>query len=355
MNDPIHSIGRDLTYTMHPKLKSLFANTLRFTGALAFAGNFHRRQNGLILTLHRVLPPEDCHEAYDEHMVLSSTAFEGLLLYLKKHFEVVSLNQLTSDRRRPSGVQRIALTFDDGWRDTYQHAFPLLMKHQVPATVFICSSLVGSSSTLPEERFTRIFNHCAAKGCIPSFLQHLGTWGGTDRLSESQGWRSFTKTIPMSAKLSLVRHLEFVYGLERAAEEQLMTWQEVETMAAAGIEIGSHTANHVTLNVENRAVIERELCDSRDLIAARLGAAPRYLSYPNGAYNHSVTLLAREAGYSHAFTTIHGGFDDSTEAMMIPRVAIDNTLLTDEKGHLHVARTALHLSPLRNMLSALRA
>ncbi|MEO6803932.1 MAG: polysaccharide deacetylase family protein [Granulicella sp.] len=319
------------------------------------AGNFQRRQNGLILTLHRVLPLAECQDAYDEHMVLSTTAFEDLLIYLKNNFEIVSLNHLLSDRNSSTNVQKIALTFDDGWRDTFQHAFPLLVKHQVPATVFICSSLVGSSAMLPEERFTRIYDLCTAKHCIPSFLQHLGTWGKADRQSESSDWRSFTKTIPMTAKLSLARHLEIVYGMERAPAEQLMTWKEVKTMAAGGIEIGSHTANHATLNVESRAVIERELWDSRDLIAAKLGASPRYLSYPNGAYNQSVMLLAHEAGYSHAFTTKHGGVDQTMEAMAVPRVAIDNTVLTNEAGRLHVARTALHLSPLWHLFTALRS
>ncbi len=345
----------DQNHSMRSRLKLGFANSLLYTGLLALAGRLGRGQNDLILTLHRVLPPLACGGCYDEHMVLSTTAFEDLLLYLKQHTEIVSLNALVTAPSTTPHVQRIALTFDDGWRDTFQHALPLLVKYEAPATVFICSSLIGSSAMLPEERLTRIFDHCAAKGCTPSFLHHLSAWGGVGGLSASADWRSFTKKIPMSAKLSLTTHLEVVYGLKRPTGEHLMSWQEVQTMAASGIEIGSHTANHVTLSVESRAVTQRELNDSRDVIADRLGAPPRYLSYPNGSYNQSVVLLAMEAGYSHAFTTQHGSVTASAKPFTLPRVPMDNTVVTDGTGRLHPARTALHLSPLRTRIEKLRS
>jgi peptidoglycan/xylan/chitin deacetylase (PgdA/CDA1 family) len=336
---------------MRFRLKTQLANLLSTTGILAITRILDDRHNDLVLTLHRVLPDQECRKCYDQHLVLSTRVFEDLLIYLQQHCQVVSLNTLLTGSRASNDVQRIALTFDDGWRDTFMHAFPLLVRYRIPATVFICTSLIGSCGMLPEERLARIFDHCTANDCIPSFLQHLTVWGGAERLSASEDWRSFTRTIPMTAKLSLTTHLEGVYGLERTQEEHLMNWEDVQTMAACGIEIGSHTANHATLSVENRLSIERELKDSRDVIALKLGASPRYLSYPDGAHNQSVTLLAEEAGYSHAFTSAYGSIDFKEKPFALPRIAMDSTLIMDETGRLNPARMALQLSPLRRLLT----
>ena len=340
---------------MRPRLKNHLANLLSSCGILAVARSLGGRHKDLIITLHRVLPLLESKQCHDEHLLLSTLAFESLLIYLKKHCQVVSLHTLLSVGTISSHAQRIAITFDDGWQDTFKHAFPLLIRYNVPATVFICTSLIGSSAMLPEERLTRIFDHCVANACTPSFLQHLGVWGGAERLAASRDWRSFTNTIPMTAKLSLTTHLEAVYGLERQREEHLMTWQQVQTMASSGIEIGSHTANHVTLNVENRLVMERELRDSRDVIELKLGSAPRYLSYPNGAHNQAVVLLAREAGYSHAFTMKSVSVDATKGSFTVPRLLLDDSLIGDERGDLHLAKIALLLSPLRNLLAGTRS
>ena len=336
---------------MRSKLKGHFANLLSSSGILALTRRLSGGHKDLVVTFHRVLPLLESKQCYDEHLLLSTVAFESLLIYLKQHCEIVDLNTLLTSKVTSSHVQRIALTFDDGWQDTFKYAYPILLRHNVPATVFICTSLIGSAAMLPEERLTRIFDHCVANACTPSFLQHLGVWGGAERLAASRDWRSFTDTIPMTAKLSLTAHLEGVYGLERQHEEHLMTWQEVHTMASTGIEIGSHTANHVTLNVENRRVIERELKDSRDVITLKLGIAPRYLSYPNGAHNQAVVLLAREAGYSHAFTMRSAGVGATRTSFTVPRIVVDDSLIADTQGDLHPAKIGLLLSPLRKLFS----
>ena len=335
------------------KLKAGLATLLSYAGLSTFIKYVGDRRSDLIITFHRVLSDFERTQGYDEGLVLSTRVFEDVLIYLKQHFHIVSLNTMMSGLNDLHHVQRIAITFDDGWRDTFKYAFPLLVQYQVPATVFICTSLIGSSAMLPEERLALIFNHCVANACTPSFLHHLGVWGGNEQFADLKRWRQFTQTIPMTVKLSLTAHLESIYGLEQPRDEHLMTWREVQTMASYGIEIGSHTASHATLIAENRLSVERELKDSRDAIAAKIGSAPRYLSYPNGAHNHAVVLLAQEAGYSHGFTTEHGGFSNRATPFTIPRVDMKRAALVDRHGHLHPAKTALHLSSIRQLFNRL--
>ena len=60
--------------------------------------------------------------------------------YLRAHYDVVPLEDLIST----GSDNACAITFDDGWRDNYVTAFPILRAHGVPATIFLATNLVGT-------------------------------------------------------------------------------------------------------------------------------------------------------------------------------------------------------------------
>jgi peptidoglycan/xylan/chitin deacetylase (PgdA/CDA1 family) len=141
--------------------------------------------------------------------------------------------------------RRVAVTFDDAYRSTYELAWPALRELGVPATVYAPVDFVGASDPM--------------------------SWPGIDDAAAGP----------------------------HAAELRCMTWEQLGELHEAGWEIGSHTCSHPRLTECDGARLERELVASREAIAARIGAC-RTIAYPYGDVDGRVMSAARRAGYELA-------------------------------------------------------
>jgi peptidoglycan/xylan/chitin deacetylase (PgdA/CDA1 family) len=253
----------------------------------------NRSASSVFLCYHSIAP------AGPAFLSVSAELFERQLAWLQR------LGWQTGDSRMLDGVlsgrrpkRRTAfLTFDDGYRDTYDAAFPLLRAYQAKAIVFVLPSAIESG--------------------------HL-SW------PELEPYRA--------------RHPDVLRS---------MTWGMVEELAAAGIEIGSHGLTHRHFDCLRADELTEELVRSRDAIAARVGSC-RTLAYPFGDWAPAVAAAAADAGYEFAFTLPSGG-QWRTTRWSIPRVPIDYR--DDERRFarkLSVAGRLVFLSPLRQGLRKLR-
>ena len=142
-------------------VKALVKSVLR--GAAAALGP-HRWRRGpclLVLTYHRVLPEGHPERAREQPGMLVSPELLAMhLQVLAGHFSFVHLDdwlRAAADGNPPPG-RSLALTFDDGWRDTYDHAFPILRQAGAPATVFLVTDLVGTSYSFWPNRLARMLS-----------------------------------------------------------------------------------------------------------------------------------------------------------------------------------------------------
>jgi len=100
---------------------------------------------GVILMLHRVLSNDRAADLpHRNELCVGPKAFEHLLVWLRKHFDCVPLMEILQPNALRTERPQVALTFDDGWRDNAANAFPLLQKHQVPASIFLSTDFIGS-------------------------------------------------------------------------------------------------------------------------------------------------------------------------------------------------------------------
>jgi peptidoglycan/xylan/chitin deacetylase (PgdA/CDA1 family) len=150
-----------------------------------------------------------------------------------------------SEAARGGGGKRVAVTFDDGYRSVDRLARPILERFGFPATVFVPTDFVGAERPL--------------------------CWPGIERWS----------------------------GGPHEAELMPMGWPELRELAAAGWEIGSHTASHPRLTKLDDATLHGELAESRKRCAEMLGACTS-IAFPYGDTDARVIAATREAGYSAA-------------------------------------------------------
>ena len=113
----------------------------------------------LILTYHRVLPSDDARALTEQPgMMVTPDTFEMHLEELDKKFEMVRLCDWLENVRAKKALPRraCAITFDDGWRDNYEFAFPVLKKKNVPASLFLVSNMIGTRSDFWPGNLTRV-------------------------------------------------------------------------------------------------------------------------------------------------------------------------------------------------------
>jgi peptidoglycan/xylan/chitin deacetylase (PgdA/CDA1 family) len=240
------------------------------------------------------------HAAGPPFLSLSPEMFERQLALLRRKGyrsgDLAGLAALASGRRLPAPLAY--MTFDDGFRDNYTEAFPLLRSYGASALVFILPPAVDDGAPL--------------------------AWPEVDERRR--------------------RHPEIFRSL---------TWSMVEEMAEAGVEFGSHTSQHHDLTgLANEALME-DLLESRRRIAERLGRCDA-LAYPFGAWNPRVAAAAAAAGYRWAFT-MPSGAQASATPLSIPRIAVDQR---DDEARFAVKLTAaargVLLSPARGWARGVR-
>ncbi|HMB28374.1 MAG TPA: polysaccharide deacetylase family protein [Blastocatellia bacterium] len=284
-------------------MKGAILNLLRITGAFAPFRWAHRRQ-ALIVTYHRFSEGEGGAR-------ISARAFAEQVEYLAAHYTLVPLSRLAGCLRKQELPPRLAaITIDDGYRDAYEIAFPILRKHCAPATVFVVTEFVEGTTWL----WTDKARYLAAGAAAQAF--EIGI-GGRDLRLELNGAASRAvaaglinaalKPLSEEARDSLVERLAFELGVKMPerppAEYGAVNWRQAREMADAGVEIGSHTLTHPILTGLGGARLREEVAQSRDRIQNAIGRKVETFCYPNGDYDLRTQLEVARAGYQLAVTT----------------------------------------------------
>jgi peptidoglycan/xylan/chitin deacetylase (PgdA/CDA1 family) len=282
----------------------------------------------VILMYHRVLPQAATASSFVQPgMYVTPQTFERHLQFLTAHFEVLGIGQLLqawSSRALRDDARYCAITFDDGWIDNYQHAYPLLRAYNVPATIFLPTDYVGSRERLWPDRL----------GCL---LRRRG-------IGSPEEWNSTierAKTLPDEQRTLLIDTIAATVG-EGPAERRFLDWDEAREMSRHGIAFGSHTATHANLARASGGVLERELRHPLDVLQRECVNAVRVLAYPNGDYTPEVAAAARAAGYDAA-VTVRSGFESRMpgDRFQLKRMAVHEDVgRSGPSLALHLARTA---------------
>ncbi len=304
----------------------------------------------LILTYHRILPPHD-ERLLDEQpgMVVYPEALQMHLKVIKRHFALVHLSdwiaRVSAGHKVPE--RACAVTFDDGWCDNYEHAFPLLKAQGVPATVFVVSDMVGGHQGFWPERLGAVLR---AAQSSPFSVWKTREFRWLTRLAVDQ--QAFHRlpdpeildTIINAAKqrfgdgdlvervASMEQRIELNQGHTGAS---VLDWAQIKEMMDSGlVEIGSHTCRHSRLLPSlSDAQVEREVRESKATISRHTGTAPALFCYPNG--DASPTAMREvERNYSGACSTVKGWNHSHTDRYMLRRVGLHQDISATKSAFL---------------------
>jgi len=313
----------------------------------------HTRKGGsgklLVLMYHRILPAGDSRSQLEEPgMVVTPATFKLHLEIIRKYFEVVHLSEWLALRNDGASLPGLAcaITFDDGWADNYEFAFPILKELHVPATIFLVSDMIGTNRLFWPERLMRIVSS------IPRVQQQ--DWSGPEFewIQDITNGIRFEGEHPSRTELSqVIAHakqysdremndrldaIEDQLNLrETGASASLLDWNQVNEMSSCGlVETGSHTCHHTRLGSDlSESVLVQEISKSKQAIELETGKEVRSFCFPNGDYSPRALELVRR-NYEGAVTTDHGWNNARTDCHLLKRIGLHEDVSTDEVSFL---------------------
>ena len=246
----------------------------------------------LVLTYHRIAaagatPEGDLWSADEEEL-------NAQLDYLTHNVEVKGPEELLEGGRR-SG-RSVMITFDDGYRDNFELAFPLLRAYGVPATFFITSGFIDRPRPPWWDEIRWMVHRASGPG--PKAEDLIDSY----------------KRLPADDANRLLDEIAEQTGAGRQpatdGSDLWMTWDMVRELRAAGMSVGGHTVNHPVLSRLSEDQQRREILGCRQRLAEELGIEMELFAYPVGlrdSFDQRTVSCLREAGVSIAFS-YYGGY-----------------------------------------------
>lgn len=238
-----------------PKTKRLVARELGRASKKLSAGPSGRAVVLCYHSVHPTRPGSTPPALFAEH-----------LRWLRSHCDIIPYHSILDAAREMRDRLVVAITFDDGYDDNYEHALPLLVGQQCTATFFLLAGVVERDP------------------------------------------------IVMAQFRSLTHDPTF----------QPLAWGQVNEMQAAGMEFGSHSWSHPNFARLHAAAAREELVRSKQVIEDKTGRPVIHFAYPFGKpkrhYTATTEQLVRGAGYASAAAVVHRGVRPSDSPFAIPRI-----------------------------------
>jgi peptidoglycan/xylan/chitin deacetylase (PgdA/CDA1 family) len=327
MNDALENYEPKPSVSVKEKLRRGLATGLHATGALGLLRRFEgtrqifsspasrwpkiRRFAGSkfgILCYHRVGT-----EGVPLFSWLDPRVFEMQMQYVRKHYRLISLGQMCREIANGDAVQpTLAITFDDGYRDLYTHAFPVLRKYEIPATIYLIGRCMETGESPWYDRIFVAFDHAPGSSLevemdVP---RQFALTSVAARRKAAWEIVCFLRTISDAARRKWCIAFEArMKPPQDKLEQRMLDWDQVRSMQSSGIYFGAHTMTHPSVAHLETASLEVELSSSRTLLEAGLDAPTKDFAYPFGKMSDCFSAgdgyLAR-CGYRSAVTTMEG-------------------------------------------------
>jgi peptidoglycan/xylan/chitin deacetylase (PgdA/CDA1 family) len=282
-----------------------------------------RRRPGLVvLTYHRIAEPGK-NLFYDPVISATPKSFRAQVTWLRNRTRLITLDELIDQIEGgvPWDEPVTLLTFDDGYRDNFDLAFPILRECHAPATFFIPSAFLESprlpwwdhvAYAINRSSVSRFVVECSPTSGQPSLEIDLRTQPRTTAIMKII--RAFLDEKIADERWFLDRLTErcmVEVDSEGLGRELFVSPAQVRELAESdgGLTIGSHSHSHRKLAKLDQETQRNELVGSRQILEAELKRPVKAIAYPYGwpaTYTVETKALAKEAGYRLAFSAREG-------------------------------------------------
>lgn len=295
------------------------------------------RGTGAVFMLHHVLPATPLAFAPNRHLEVTPEFLDRVIrLVIARGFDIISLDNARA-RLRDGELDHpfVCFTFDDGYRDTHHHAYPIFQRRGLPFAVYVASDFAdgrGDLWWLALEQLLRQTEAIEVK--IAGDMKRFSCRRPSEKMRTYRAIYGWLQQLSEVDARGVVADLCQTYGLDVTSlcSELVMSWDELRDLARDPlVTIGAHSLSHLPLSQLSYAESRFEIVQSVARIEREIGRPCRHFSFP---YGHDGSVgprefeLVAEAGIATAVTA-HGELlrpDHGLALSALPRIALSGEL-----------------------------
>jgi peptidoglycan/xylan/chitin deacetylase (PgdA/CDA1 family) len=255
---------------------------------------------------------------------VSADTFRSQMRWLKEYCRPIHPDELrqaaaTGARHRPA----VLVTFDDGYLDYLDIAYPILRGLRIPAVNFISTHFADTGAPFWWDQIDLALRTTRrTQVSLPWSPTQSVALDAPGRTAVAREARRYIRSRPDAERDETLDALLGALDLSRdaiACERQVMNWSEIRQVLEFTV-IGGHTHTHPLMSRVDKPGLERETDMCRQRIRAELGFEPTLFAYPGGAFTPQAKEVLARHGFEVAFSSVQGVNDATTDWLEVRRM-----------------------------------
>lgn len=291
------------------------------------------RHKAVILWYHGICDDNfDLLKDYDERHI-STSSFRKQMEFLKrKGYSIITMTELVNTIKNNGNFHKaVVLTFDDGFRNVIENAYPIMQEYNAKGCFYLVSDLIGTDSPLWTDFVETVIRSQEQGSYQFDFKGEKYTYMLTDKKSYEYAMKDIKSKLRSISNTERLEHLKQFGGVKTESipkEFFLADWEEIIELNANVLEIGSHTRSHPNCaKLTSEEELHNEIYLSKEDIEDKTGKKVEHFCYPAGSYNDRVIDEVMASGYQSAVTIDYGFNSDNTGLYRLKRVEASPSLL----------------------------
>ncbi len=277
-----------------------------------------------IIMYHRICSKKDIWSID----TLDTNELEKQIKYLKKYYEILSLEKLhellSLNKKLPK--KGVVITFDDGYKDNFTNAYPILKKYNIPATIFLTTGYIGKDELFWWDKVGYILCNTKLKNINLEDYGNISSPPKENITSYLDSVIENLKYMKEEKREEIIQLLLKNSGVEIPKEISIditASWNDIKEMHENNISFGAHTVNHKVLSKIPINEAKFEILQSKNDIEKNLKTSIKTFSYPYGQvndFNDEIINILKESGFDCAVTGIPGMVSKNSDLFKLDRV-----------------------------------
>lgn len=273
----------------------------------------------IVLMYHGIVDDKDII-ANKNWLQVKETNFRKQMEYIKEHFNPIHMDDIeymSAKSKKPN----VVVTFDDGYKNNYLNAYPILKQLEIPATIFVATSMVDTDNLFWYDRLRTLYILSKISlekvGPVITSYKKLHPWSVDEKVNEF-----LDVNFPKWDSLLLRNDVMDTYGA--------LTTGMIQEMDSSGlIKFGSHTHRHEIVTMMSPDEFRTSLDKSLETLK-NIGVKPsKYFCFPNGWYDNSYIEVLKEFGLKGSVTTKRGRYNLASDLYQISRIGVGRNYSLD--------------------------